>query len=365
MNTPTTIFSGVEDPRQEWRCLHPLENILFIALATMICNGEDFEDMVIFGEQNYEWLAECLDLSNGIPSHDTFNRVLQRLRPDSLLNSLKEDGQQLLDVVNEKQVILDGKKLRGVSPNQKGNKGLYILSAWVGENNICIGQQKVKNKSNEITAIPELLDSIELAGATVSIDAIGCQREIAQKITQDCDAQYFLSLKKNQRNSYQIVEDAFRFHNPSKFDLMIEEGHGRKEERKCTIISMASLPEEEQLTGWEGLKNIVKIESNRNVKGKESKQVRFYMSSEEISDPKYYNLLARGHWSIENQLHWHLDVTFNEDACRARKDHSAENLNILRKIALQRISRMDDKLSKKKRRYKASMDHNYLISIIS
>ncbi len=261
------LFAGVPDSRVVNRCSHKLSDILFIALSTLICNGEDFEDMVEFAHQRYDWLSTILELPDGIPSQDTFNRVLQRIEPKALQKCLSEDGQVLLDTLNEKQINLDGKKIRGVWPTSKGNNGLYILSAWVNENNLCVGQSRVEDKSNEITAIPELLDTLHIQGATISIDAIGCQKAIAAKIV-DKQAEYLLSLKKN-------------------------------------------------------------------------------------------------HWSIENQLHWHLDVTFGEDASRARLQNAPENLNILRKIALQRITQMKDKLSKKKRRYRASLNNDYLKQVLN
>ena len=204
------LFSQVPDPRVVNRCTHNLSDILFIALSTLVCNGEDFEDMVEFAHQRYHWLSSLLELPGGIPTHDTFNRVLQRIEPEALGKALAEDGQVLLDTLNEKQLILDGKKIRGVSPTSKGNNGLYILSAWVSETRLCVGQTKVEDKSNEISAIPKLLDGLDIRGATVSIDAIGCQKAIAEKIVEG-QAEYLLSLKKNQKQTFQDAEDCFRF----------------------------------------------------------------------------------------------------------------------------------------------------------
>jgi len=345
--TINELFKGVADPRVVNRCDHKLNDILFIGLCTLICNGEDFEDMVEFGKQRYDWLKTILELPKGIPSHDTFNRVFQLINPQTLSEVLVAEGQQLLDTIAEKQICLDGKKVKGVSPHQKGNSGLYILSAWVSENRLCIGQQKVADKSNEITAIPELIESIDIKGSTVTIDAIGCQKTIAKKII-DKDADYLLALKENQKESLVRVEDAFRFHAPKISDVTVEKNHGREETRKCTIISVDSLPPEEKPCGWEGLKMLVRVESIRKVKEKIAEETRYYLSSDSLANPKYYNSLVRGHWGIENHLHWHLDVTFREDASRARSGNVPLNLNILRKVALQRITNMADKLSKKK-----------------
>ena len=341
------------------KCTHQLSDILFIALCTLICNGEDFEDMELFGNLNKDWLDELLELPKGIPSHDTFNRVLQRIEPKELSIVLEKDGKYLLESIKQKQIVFDGKKLKGVSPKSKGNKGTYILSAWVSENKICVGQQKVGDKSNEIKAIPELIESIDIKEAVVSIDAIGCQKKIASLIKSK-KGDYLLALKKNQKETFSQVEEAFRFHKPEQHHLLKDNNHGRKESRTCSIIEVSDLPKDEIPIGWESLNTLVRIESERIIENKKQCEVRYYISSEKGKNPAYYNALVRGHWGIENQLHWHLDVTFNEDGCRARSGNAPLNLNIIRKLALQRINLMDDNLSMKKRRYKASMDITYL-----
>ena len=240
---------------------------------------------------------------------------------------------------------------------------MYILTAWVSESSVCVAQKKVDDKSNEITAIPELLDNMNIKEAVVSIDAIGCQKLIASKIINK-EGDYLLALKKNQKDSYQRVEDVFRFHAPKKFDLMKDKNHAREETRKCSILDINKLPKDEIPSKWNGLNTLVKIESTRKTKDKTQQNTRYYLSSEIIKNPSYYNMLVRGHWSIENKLHWHLDVTFKEDASRSRKGNAPENLNILRKIALQRVNLQKDKLSKKKRRFKAAMNTNYIKEIL-
>lgn len=359
----TNLFVSMPDPRMIKKCSHKLQDILFIALSTLICNGEDFEDMELFGKQNEDWLREILELPGGIPTHDTFNRVFQKLEPYALSHVLKKSGQALIDTLEDKQICFDGKKIKGVSPKSKGNKGLWILSAWVSESRVCAGQTKVEDKSNEITAIPELLDSMDVTGAVVSIDAIGCQKTIASKIKKK-KGEYLLALKANQKESFLKAEEAFRFYTPQQTDTKEEKNHGREETRKCTIISQESLPRESRLRNWMGLSTLVRIEAGRTIKGQKEESTRYYLSSESIANASYYNMLVKGHWGIENQLHWHLDVTFKEDASRARKGHAPENLNILRKIALQRIDLLTDKLSKKKRRYKAAMNREYLKNIL-
>ncbi len=356
------IFSKVSDPRVESRCLHRLKDILFIAFCTVLSNGEDFEDMVEFGHQRLDWLEEILELPNGIPSHDTFNRVLQLIEPEQLMLCMGEDAQDLIKEVKGKLVSFDGKKMRGVSPKSKGNKGLYIMSAWVGENRLCLGQKKVEDKSNEITAIPELIDILDLEGSTVSIDAIGCQVEVAEKIL-DAKADYLLALKKNQGTLHEQVSDEFTWKSAKSFNETWEYNHGRYEIRTCWIVSAKEVLTPDVLAKWPKLETLVKIISERTTNSVTTCQSRFYISSEKQT-AKLYNDNTRGHWSIENHLHWHLDVTFNEDANRSRSGNAPQNLNIIRKIALHRISRMNDKLSLKKRRFRASMNPKYLRKVL-
>lgn len=358
----SAFFCQVEDPRVSARCLHLLEDILFIAFCTLLSNGEDFEDMVEFGEQRKDWLKEILVLPNGIPSHDTFNRVLQMIDPEQLSLCLAADGAHLLESVQGKLINFDGKKLKGASPKSRGNRGVFILSAWVGENRLCIGQKKVKNKSNEITAIPELIDLLDLRGSVVSIDAIGCQTEIVDKLLE-AEADYLLSLKSNQGNLYDVVNDEFIWGLADSFNATWEYDHGRYEKRSCRVLDATAYLSTEEVAKWKGIKTLVRIDSERTLNGKTSRESRHYISSEQ-KDPAYYNAAVRGHWSIENHLHWHLDVTFNEDKSRSRKGNAPQNLNILRKMALQRIAKMEDKISLKKRRFRASMNEEYLLKVI-
>ena len=357
------LFFEVPDPRVVNRCSHKLSDILFIALSTLICNGEDFEDMVEFARQRYDWLSTILELPDGIPSHDTFNRVLQRIEPKALEQALVQDGQVLLDTLKEKQINLDGKKIKGVSPGSKGNDGFYILSAWVSQNSLYVGQTKVEDKSNEIRAIPQLLESLEIEGATVTIDAIGCQKAIAEQIAEK-NAEYLLSLKKNQKQTFEDVEDSFRFTQQLNYHEEWEYDHGRYETRQCSIIKLTG-EEQQTFAAWKDLQYLIRIQASRQTSKATSQQTRYYLSNAKEGSSAYFNKLVRGHWGIENQLHWHLDVTFQEDACRARSENAPENLNILRKIALQRITQRKDKLSKKKRRYRASLNNDYLKEVLN
>lgn len=325
--------------------------------------------MVDFAYSREEWLNEVLELPNGIPSHDTFNRVLSMLDPKALKECLDKEGKALLGTISGKQLAIDGKKVKGVSPGSKGNKGLWILNAWVCENRLCIGQRKVNNKSNEIRAIPKLLEELAIEGALVSIDAIGCQQAIARQIMSQ-KGDYLLSVKNNQKDLLSQIKDSFSLHAKSlalegRVDLSWEYQRGRYEERSCQILPARQMLLAETLEQWEGVKTLIKIEASRRTKKKTSRETRYYISSVDGQPPKYFNRATRGHWGIENHLHWHLDVTFNEDGSRARKGFAPQNLSILRKIALHRLSLMPDKRSIKRRRFVASLDNEYLIDLIS
>ena len=362
-NKVTEMFGQVRDPRVVERCDHKLVDILFIAFCTLLSNGEDFEDMVEFANQREDWLRTVIELPNGIPSHDTFNRVLQRIDSDALSKCLQSDGAGLLESIQGELVNIDGKKVKGVSPKSRGNKGLWILSAWVSSKRLCIGQKKVNDKSNEIKAIPELIDELDLGGSIVSIDAIGCQVEIAQKI-RACQADFLLAVKDNQAGLLEEVQEAFQHSVVEGFAESWEYDHGRFEERRCEILDASLALSPKILEKWTDIKTLVKIEAKREAKGSSSKETRYYISSLKGDHAGQFNEMVRGHWSIENQLHWHLDVTFREDASRARKGNAPMNLNILRKMALTRIRQMDDKLSLKKRRFRAALNNEYLLKVL-
>ena len=360
------IFSGVSDPRDPVRTRHQLSSLLFIGLCTLLSHGEDYTDMAEFAEQRYDWLSKKVDLSKGIPSHDTFNRVFNLLIPSELESCLGKDGRRLLDHLDEKQLCLDGKKLRGACPKSRGTDGLYILNAWVAENRVCIGQEKVEGKSNEITAIPKLIDKLDISGSVVTIDAIGCQREIAALII-DKEADYLLAVKGNQAGLLEEIEDSFRFQGAhiQTFEEKWVYAHGRDEQRTCQILPQVHMLNPEKALPWKNLQTLVKVVAKRQPKGKEmATETRYYIASEKGLPPRYFNTLARGHWGIENHLHWHLDVTFKEDASRASKGWGPQNLSALRKIALQRVAHMEDKLSLKKRRFRAALNLVYLENIL-
>ena len=357
------IFSTIPDPRVTGRCLHKLSDILMIALCTLIADGEDFEDMAVFCEEKEELLRSFLELPNGIPSHDTINRVFQMIDYQCLDACLGQYGRELLSVVAEKQICIDGKKLRGVTPTKRGNQGLYILNAWVSENRLCIGQYKVEDKSNEITALPVLIEQLDIKDSTVSIDAIGCQKEIAKAI-RGKEAHYFLSVKKNQADLFEEISEAFTCNKDIQETAPWAYDHGRFEQRQCALLSATEVLGPKLLSQWTDLETLVKVVAQRTIKGVKTEEIRYYISSDNCNKPLYFNDLSKGHWGIENHLHWHLDVTFNEDACRARTKNAPMNLSTLRKIALYKIGQMTDKRSFKKRRFKAALNEEYLFQVL-
>lgn len=360
---PSTYFSEVTDPRVTGRCLHLLSDILMIGLCTYLAGGVNYEDMRLFALERGENLKDILSLRNGVPSEDTFERVFQRIDPSELDYCLRSYGKSILSDLSEKQLVIDGKKQSGASPTSRGNRGLYILNAWVSENKFCISQKAVNDKSNEITAIPEVLSGIDIEDAVVSIDAMGTQREIADLIL-DKKGHYLLAVKGNQKSLYEDIECAFKVNGGLDTNTTIEKDHGRIEVRKCSILPAREYLLEETVQSWRGLGTIVKIESSREISGKTAHETRYYISDETGLSASYFQKLIRGHWSIENQLHWHLDITFKEDDCRARKGFSPQNLSALRKVALHIVSEQKDKLSLKRRIYKAALDINYLRSLL-
>lgn len=266
-----------------------------------------------------------------------------------------------MDVLAEKQICLDGKKLRGHSPHSRGNKGLYSVNAWVSENRLCIGQHRVCDKSNEIDAIPKLLEEMDIIDAVVTVDAMGCQKHIARQIIKQ-NGHYLLAVKGNQKELLDEVSCAFKANSPGVVSDQWEYDHGRFETRRCSILWAASAMDQQIVNEWVGLQAIVKLESSRNIGQKPTLETRYYLSDEQEVDALYFSRLIRVHRAIKNHLHWHLDVTFRQDACRVRKGNAPENLTTLRKLALQIVSHHDDKLSLKKRRVKATYYVNYMKS---
>lgn len=362
MESPLDYFSSLTDPRVERTREHRLEDILFIAIASIICGAESWNDMEEFGKAKEDWLKTFLVLSGGIPSHDTFNRLFSALDPQELECCFMDWTRSVADLCENEVIAIDGKSMRGT--RSSGNKSIvHMVSAWAEKNHIVLGQTKVEEKSNEITAIPQLLNLLVLKGCIVTIDAMGCQKDIASKIIEK-QAHYLLALKGNQGNLLEQVEDSFRFLPVNAFDEELDAGHGRVETRKCSVISDLSLIESKE--EWKGLKTLIKIESERYIKstGKTELEIRLYISSLQ-ADAKLINQSVRSHWGIENSLHWVLDVGFNEDDSRKRNGFAAQNYSLLNRIALNLLkNERTTKVGIRGKRLKAGWNNKYLIKLI-
>jgi predicted transposase YbfD/YdcC len=333
-------FSKVSDPRVERTKDHKLIDIIAIAICAVICGAEGWVDVELFGKSKLPWLKTFLELPHGIPSHDTFGRVFARINAQEFQLAFSEWVWAVNDIIQGQIINIDGKQLRGSKDTVLGKRAIYMVSAWAEENELVLGQRKVDEKSNEITAIPELLKLLALAGCIVTIDAIGTQTHIAKTILE-AEADYVLSVKENQGHLYEDISVLFAVDQAQHFKYVSLEyaqttnkDHGRIEVRECWSTSN---PEYLDLIrgrpDWMGLQSIAMIVGTRILGGKQTKKVRFYISSLP-SDAERLLHIVRKHWSIENDLHWVLDIAFNEDHSRIRKDQAPENFAVLRHIAL-------------------------------
>lgn len=364
-------FQDIEDPRIDRTREHKLIDILVIGLCTMITVGENFTDMEDFGKAKHDWLKTFLKLPNGIPSHDTFNRVFSAIDPDRFLDCFIMWIKATCPTLDEDVVAIDGKALRHAY--SEGQTIPYIVSAWALGNGLVLGQVKVDEKSNEITAIPELLHVLELQGCVVTIDAMGCQKDIAAQIIQ-AEADYVLALKGN----HSTVHEEFRLYfddtmpagsdaktpRPRDMDFYesIDKGHGRIEIRRYWHTTDIAWFEDKKL--WRGLRSAGMVESIREMKGEKSVERRLYLSSLDL-DAERFAKAVRGHWGIENSLHWTMDVTFGEDQSRARTQYAAQNLATLRRIILNLLKKdKTPKLSLRRKRTKAALDETYLKKLL-
>jgi len=332
------FFESVPEPRVERTRLHPLQNILVIALLAMICVGEGWEDMEEFGEAKREWLGTFLDLRHGTPSADTFRRVLSAVDPKAFNSCFIAWVQALSEGTLGKLVAIDGKTVRHSFDHATGRKALHVVSAWIAENRLTLGQIATEEKSNEITAIPQLLEMLDIRSATITVDAMGCQKAIAEKVI-DCGADYVMGLRGNQGTAHKEIAEFFTDARASGFrdvehtfhETVDGSEHGRLEVRRTWATQ--DLNWFEDLSKWKKLSSIVMIESERTIGTEATIEYRYYWSSHRV-DAETFAAMIRGHWGIENQLHWCLDVGFREDESRIRTDHGPENLALLRKVAM-------------------------------
>lgn len=356
----STHFSALKDPRRtnKGNLRHLLSDIILLTISAILCGADDWELVETFGKNQRKWLNLRGSFANGIPSSDTLGRVFAALDPKSFNACFMQWIESIRDCNSGEVVAIDGKSIRGANPKRNGTKMPHIVSAFASSNGLTLGQVRVNEKSNEITAIPQLLDLLFLDGCTVTIDAMGCQTHIATKIVE-LKADYILAVKRNQGALEQAIADTVLLEKPISTYTDEDCGHGRVERRTCSAYD--KLEHVEDVEKWAGLRSVFKVETEvyEKVSGKTTNECRFYITSLP-ADAALLNQRVRKHWAIENNLHWTLDVIFGEDRSRKRTGNSAENFNILLKMAMSLLAEDNTpKTSKRAKRMKAALDPNY------
>lgn len=363
-------FVDLPEPRDSRGLRHRLGDLLAIAICAVICGANDWEEVALFGEAKVKFFSSFLELAHGVPSHDTFGRVFAVLDPEALESCFASWMQALARSSGGQLIAIDGKTLRRSFDRAAGKAAIHMVSAWAAENELVFGQLATEAKSNEITAIPKLLELLDLQGATVTIDAEGCQKTIARKV-RDRGGDYVLAVKANQPTLHEeirlLLDDAIARGGKGTalaFHQCTEGDHGRIEIRRCWVTPQVSWFEDRD--HWAGLRCFAAVECERTVGEKTSCERRYFISSLPADHAEALAQAVRSHWGIENKLHWVLDVVFNEDSSRMRKGHSAENYSRLRRIALNRLKHdATARLSIAKKRLKAGWDHDYLLRLLT
>ena len=363
-------FSALKDPRCGGKVEHRLIDILVIAVCAVIAGAESWVDFELYGRSKQDWLGKFLALPSGIPSHDTFRRVFMLIDTGRFETCFEAWARSFGATLEREVVAIDGKTIRGSFDRGRKQAALHVVSAWACDRRLVLGQRQVGDKSNEITAIPQLLDVLDIKGAIVTLDAMGCQRAIASKILER-GADYLVTLKANQGKKHSAVQELCAttcfsrspVHRPVHDEF--DDGHGRLVRRRVFVCPDAVALE--PLRDWPGLKSVLAVETIRsvNASGKTEAEIRYFLSSS-AAPPEILVKAIRQHWQIENSLHWVLDVTFNEDDCRIRERKSVQNFSLLRKIAINLIRRhQTSKASLKGRRKMAAWDNRYMEQVLS
>lgn len=363
-------FSALEDPRGGGKVEHRLIDILVIAVCAVIAGAERWEDIALYGRSKIEWLGTFLALPHGIPAHDTFRRVFMLIDTGRFEMCFEAWARSLAAPLDQEVVAIDGKTIRGSCARGRAQRPLHVVSAWACDRGLVLGQRQVGDKSNEITAIPELLEVLDLKGAIVTLDAMGCQRAIASKILER-GADYLVALKANQGKKFTAVQELCAttcfgrspLHRPIHDEF--DDGHGRLVRRRVFVCPGA--PTLEPLRDWPGLQTVLAVETIRHVNGsgKTETTIRYFLSSS-AGHPEILAQATRRHWQIENNLHWVLDVTFREDHCRMRDRTAVQNFSLLRKIAINLVRRhQTSKASLKGRRKMAAWDNRYMEQVLT
>lgn len=365
-------FSKLEDPRDDRAKRHKLIDVVVIAICAVICGADSWVDVEMFGNSKKDWLGRFLELPNGIPSHDTFGRVFAMLDAKQFQECFVDWVSTVSEMTKGQVVAVDGKTVRRSHDGWTGKPAIHLVSAWASANHLVLGQIKVDDRSNEITALPPLLRMLDVSGCTVTVDAMGCQKEVASTIT-DRRADYVLALKQNQPRLYDDVADMFVEARKTGFTGLahdfcetVDKGHGRIETRRCWSVSD---PEHiryiDDRREWAGLTSVAMVESERRIDGKSSRQVRYYLSSLPSRADRLLSAV-REHWGIENSVHWTLDVAFDEDNSRVRTGNAAENFSTLRRMALNMLKREStSKGGVAAKRKRAGWDQDYLLTVLN
>jgi len=363
-------FAALPDPRMNRTKRHLLGDILTIAICAVICGADGWVQVAQFGRCKLKWFQTFLALPYGIPSHDTFGRVFARLDPTALEQCFLKWIAALATATHGRLIAIDGKTIRRSLDTAHGQAAIHMVSAWCQAHHLVLGQVATAAKSNEITAIPELLQLLDIKDAVVTTDAMGCQKKIAAQIVAQ-GGNYILQLKGNQGGLH--AETAALFDQCLRDDcrgvayttaVTNDKGHGRIEQRRLWVTPEINwFAEKEQ---WLGLRSLVRVEARRTVNGQTSVEQRYYLSSLDGQDPQRMLALIRGHWGVENALHWSLDISFREDDCRIRQGHAAENFSRLNRIALNLLkSETQEKVGIKTKRLRCGWDHDYLLKVLT
>jgi len=362
-----TAFSSLEDWRVERNKKHKLLDIILLTLCAVISGAEGWEAIEEFGKEKQDWLRKWLELANGIPSHDCIARVISRLEPSKMTDCFMDWVQSVSDLKAGEVIAIDGKTVRHSYDRRHKMGAIHVVSAWASQVGISLGQVKTDAKSNEITAIPILLDMLSIKGCVVTLDAMGCQSAIAANIIEK-QADYLLAVKDNQKHLHEAISDYFDVaitaNNPALCQLQNSEetdaGHGRIETRRCYLSTcLDTLPDAAK---WQGLNSIGMVQSERLINGKTSIERRYYLCS--LTNVQPFAHAARAHWGIENSLHWVLDVTFREDDSRIRTGYAPENFNIIRQLALNLLKKESSKLSIKRKRFMSALSDSFRERVI-
>ena len=356
-------FSNLTDPRRtnKGNFTYPLNEILFLTISAVVSGMKGWSDIALFGKLKLEWLQQYFPYENGIPSHDVLSKVFAALNSEAFSECFTSWINSISELTQGEVIAIDGKTIRGSASQER--LAMHIVSAYACGNRLCLAQEATGEKSNEITAIPRLLDLMALKNCVVTTDALGCQKKIAEKIVEK-QADYVLMVKDNHKNLKIDIEQSFDSLDIKEYNETLDFGHGRVETRTCEVIDDLSLIKAK--LEWEGLRSIIRITAERTDKKskKTSIAIRYYISSLKV-DAKRMNQIVRDHWKVENNLHWNLDVIFNEDAGLKKKGNAPYNFNIVNKIALTLIEQQkNNKMSKNAKRIKAALDDKYREEIL-